>query len=364
MPRLGIQVHILARGYIGMTMPRSIRLIFTTILILFFLLSIPFLSYYTFAQEPVIDKASVELRSTDPNVLKAIVDAGADPEYVELTKDYGLAIEGKHPYSRTYSDRKSNLNFFEVSQLPMVDAEGDKLNASWLLSGRKYYSISSDKTVNNLFWSEVYGTQVKLIVANDQPYGAKQGSQVIYNPQLFLRGKEISPSEAYASRYNNDPYNENYTYNVLEWDYGICKRQIRIVEGMYRETWLFTDNPEGEVKIVHNQQGNFPLSLGQYAINDDIEVIPKEEFIDPVSGYPLRINASATFFPDAHVENFSVDGRAWQTNAGGGTWAAIQGGAGNGSDDDIQDNIYAFIRSHATLDKWIYIIRGIILFDN
>ena len=43
---------------------------------------------------------------------------------------------------------------------------------------------------------------------------------------------------------------------------------------MYREKWVFSKNPKGEVKVVHNQEGDYSLKLGQYAIDSDIELVP------------------------------------------------------------------------------------------
>jgi len=314
------------------------------------------------ADEPieVVEKAPIDKQPTDPGVLKAIEVAGADKEYVELVKDYGLRSEDKSPYSRTYSYRKDDLHFFEVSQLPMVDAEGDKLRAGWFLIGDSYYTNAGDKSYNNLFWGKVTGRQVTLAVVNDQPTGARAGDQVIYDPVLFVGEKDIrAPPEPMLLEV--DPSNENYSNNVLTWDYGVCTRQVRVIGGMYRETWIFSEHPGSEVKIVHNQKGNFPLQLGQYAIDSDTEVAPIEAF--DRAEYPLRISASATYYPDAHEETSSVDGsvREWGVDK---TWGAIRIADGVGAFDSVTEVNAIIYEASTTNNQYSGLGRSIFLFDS
>lgn len=313
------------------------------------------------AEDKDIQKVPIAKQPTDPGVLEAIEVVGADREYVQLAKDYGLKSEGKSPYSRTYIDLKNFYSFMEVSILPMVDAGGGKLIPGWLYSDGKFVNYSmADSSLVNLFWAEIIGTEVRLIARNDQPGGVRQYDEVIYNPQLFLNGKEILPSIVNANLYAVDPYNPNYQDNVLEWHYGICKRQIRIVEGMFRETWVFDQNPHGDVKIVHNQEGDYRLQLGQYAINDDIELVPAEAFNDPLFGYPFRVSGSATYYPDASPEGTSVDGYAGEgTNK---TWANIIADGGDVAGDDI-DILYGHCGTQAVNGEWSYLYRMILVFD-
>jgi len=215
------------------------------------------------ATEPpgFIKKVPIKEQPTDPQVLQAITVAGVDKEYVELVKDYGLRSEGTTPYSRVYADKKSNLHFLEVSQLPMVDAQGDRLSPGWFLLGGKYYNNSADKVFNSLFIAEVDGLQVSLQVKDDQPDGIKAGEQVVYTPQLFIGGKEIkAPPE--PTLLSVDPVNPNYQYNVLEWNYGIATRRMRIIEGIYQERWILNSNPYGVVEVRHNLLGDLPIELG------------------------------------------------------------------------------------------------------
>jgi len=308
--------------------------------------------------ERAIEKVPPELQPTDARVIDAFVIKGADIEYVELVKDYGLRSKGKSPYSRTYADRQSNQRVLEVTQSPMVDAEGDKLRPAWFLSGSKYYTNSDDKSFNNLFWGEVYGTQITLVVVNDQPNGTKAGDKVILTPQLFLDGEEVFPLNTYAGRYDVDPANENYQYNVLEWDYGICKRQLRVIEGKLLGRWVFDSSPKGEVRIEYNQSGDFRLKLGQFAISDDEELIPADVFDNPKGyflRYPIAIGDSITVYPDAHVESATFDGMtySWTGSPGSGvSWATILTTAASVAEDDADEMSPNYFMPDSNSDKW------------
>ena len=119
-----------------------------------------------------------------------------------------------------------------------------------------------------------------------------------------------------------DPVNSGYSNNTLVWDYGICLRQIRAIEGRLHEHWVFDRNPIGEVRVQHNHTGTYPLNLGPYAISSDIELVPASVFDE--AEYPFLVGASPeTFYPDADPETSSVDGPV--ADAGNNlTWANLR----------------------------------------
>jgi len=285
---------------------------------------------------------------------------GIDKRYVELEKDYGLRSEGKSPYSITCRDTKSNQYIMLVSGLPHVDAFGDKINPSLFNWEGKYYSNSADNFYNNLFWLEVGGTQVTAMAVNDQPTGELFGEKVVWNPQLFLDGVEQYPTSQNAVLLPVDPANSNYSYNTLEWDYGICIRRIRAIEGQLLERWVFDGNPIGEVRVQHNHTGTYPLRLGSYAVDDDTELVPASTFDE--AEYPFRVAATATFYPDADPESTSVDGsiRHFTEDT---TWANIRDGVGTETWDTSVDFQSAYILSGLNTDEWQGIIRSVYLFD-
>ena len=69
-----------------------------------------------------------------------------------------------------------------------------------------------------------------------------------------------------------------------------------------------------------------------------------------------------TFYPDAHVESTSVDGRAYHFNAAGLSWTDIVGEVGSGATDSTTVSALEG-RMDANTDKWDRLDRNIILFD-
>ncbi len=304
---------------------------------------------------------------TDPVLLSVLAKQGVDPSFVEFFQDYALRSLGKEhsPYAKFYRDLKSNKRFMVVSGLPMVDASGVKVETGWRIAGINYFSEK-----NNLFRAKVQDTQIEITIRNDQPDGRKVGDKLSYKPQLFLDGIEQSCGQPILLPV--DPLNPNYSGNTLEWDYGICKRRLRIIEGRLLGSWVFGSNPQGKILIKYNQTGDFKLKLGQFAINDDEELIESEDFdqiAERFGGYPVTISDSMTFYPDAHVEVSSVDGITRHLQAAQ-TWATIQGGAGTDvwdTDEGItfgDSNCPVGLLAAGVLSaKWDYFYRSIFLFD-
>ena len=210
---------------------------------------------------------------TDPQMLRELARQGMNPDYAEFLEDYSP----EHPCVKFYHDRLSGKRFMVVSGLPKVDGEGRKIEVGWLFEGDEYHA-----KVNLL----------SAVVNNRQVRAGFRQKFVTWNPQIFVNGVEQSCGE--ASLLAVDPDNENYHNNVLEWDYGVCKRRLRLLEGMVREYWLFISNPDGEVRVKHNQSGDFRLELGEFKANDDEEVAPAGFFNN--TEYPVRIGASLTVY--------------------------------------------------------------------
>lgn len=312
----------------------------------------------------VIDPAKVV---TDELVLRRLVEQGIDKDYVEFYQDYAPRSLGKEhsPYAKFYRDLKSRKRFMVVSGLPMVKPNGVKIRVGWTKQGNRYTSKA------NLFSATVNGRQVQLTCLSDQPNGTKAGDRVTYSPQLFLNGIEVQPISDQPDWLEIDPINPNYHQNVLEWDYGICKRRLRIVEGSIFGSWVFSSNPNGEVRIKYNQSGDYKLRLGQFKTNEDEEIIHRDVFDNPttygfVLSYPLIIGDSATFYPDA-VPSTSVDGQAGRFIASGASedWATIRGGAGTTAYENNANVSYVNYQSggNGRPNTWMTIQRAIALFD-
>ncbi len=232
----------------------------------------------------------------EPVLLKELARQGVDKDYVEFFQDYAPRKLGKEhsPYAEFYRDLKSSKRFMVVSGLPMVDADGNKIEVGWRVAGINYFTEK-----NNLFQAKVQETQVDITIRNDQPDGRKAGDKLTFTPQLFLNGVEQACSKPVLLPV--DPLNPNYAENTLEWDYGICKRRLRIIEGSILGSWVFPAKPSGDITIKYNQAGDFKLRLSRFASDADTEVIHPMDFdilVDLQGGYPVTIGDSITLYPD------------------------------------------------------------------
>jgi hypothetical protein len=311
----------------------------------------------------MVEKVTDQLKIvTDELVLKQLVEQGIDSAYVEFYQDYtmpaivdGKKEKGKSPYAKFYRDLKSNKRFMVVSGLPMVDADGVKIECGWKVADINYFAEK-----NNLFQAKVQGTQVEITVRNDQSDGRKAGDKLTFQAQVYLDNLEVLPANTDAIRLPVDPINSNYTNNVLEWDYGICKRRLRIIEGSILGSWVFAIKPAGEVRIKYNQTGDYKLKLGQYAIDNDTEFIPASVF--DTATYPFTVSDSATFYPDANPETTSVDGYA-KRDVAEGTWNSIVTGAGTAGDANSDNAHTCRMYAGDSANTWVIITRGFYLFD-
>lgn len=259
---------------------------------------------------------------TDKLVLKRLAEQGIDKDYVEFWHDYAPRSKGKEysPYAKFYRDLKSNKKIMVVSGLPKVKPDGQKIEVGWIKQGNKYVSKP------NLFSAIVNGRQITVTCLSDQPSGTKKNDKATWQPQLFYKGAEISPIPEEATLLDTDPTNENYHQNVLEWDYGICKRRVRIIEGRLSDRWHFTTNPQGEVRIKHNNLGKLLLGLGQgvrVSVEDDTEVVSAGAFREAI--YPVIIGASPeTLYSTADTYMSSINNT---TNYGTSDWLYVGDGA-------------------------------------
>ncbi len=304
----------------------------------------------------------------DPNLLEELQKQGIDKDYVELSQDYALAydstgrkLEEKSPYAQFYTDLKSDKKFMVVQGLPMVNANGETANTTWTTKDNKNFSAG----INN-FIASVATNKVTVIAINDQPDGkTKKDMALSFTPQLFLNNIEIKPTSTTPTLLSIDPLNENYTNNTLEWDYGICLRRLRIIEGSILGSWVFANKPIGEVRIKYNQTGDYRLRLGQFKVGDGEEIVKPGDFDQlaqlPQGGYPVTISDSATFYPNADPESTSVDGSVYRSVADQ-TWAGIRDGAGTHAKPS-DTNARVDVSSGLNDNQWNEIDRGFFLFD-
>jgi hypothetical protein len=312
-----------------------IGILMATIVVLGFFLSIP----------PEIDEL----------VVAEAEKQGISKENLELVKDYGTESRGESPYVQIYKDKKSDKHFAVISQLPMVNARGEKIEPNWKVSGRGFVSDT------NIFSAEAKGTETALSVLNDQADGREIGDSLSFMPELFLN--DVEQEAVGPVLLEKDPLNENYNNNTLEWDYGIAKRRLRIIEGSLLGSWVFNENPNGEARIKYNQEGDFRLMLGEYALNEDEESVSSEMFDNAL--YPFVVGDTVTFYPDTNQAG--VDGWVRRGNGANGvqdTWPGILSGVGT---EYSSSTYYVAIGLSSCgadyVNKWDLLFRGIFVLD-
>lgn len=309
--------------------------------------------------EKVTDKAKIV---TDEQVLNSLVAQGIDKDYVEFWHSYAPRSRGKEysPYAKFYRDLKSGKRIMAVSGLPKVTNAGFFIAPQFRQVGGKFVSEE------NCFHTEVDNRTAKVVCVNDQPNGRKEGDWAEWHPQVFLDGVEQQCGNPVWLE--TDHMNPNYHFNVLEYDYGFCKRRMRIIEGRFRDRITLLADPHYEVRVANNVTGDMKLRFGSSdadglpigRVVGDVEIISKEELAHAV--YPITIGASPeTFYPDAGVA--SVDGRAFYVSTPGVAWATLRNYAiGTGASDADQTIEWCYILAHET-SLWRAITRGIFLFD-
>jgi len=296
----------------------------------------------------------------DAHLSKLLTRQGVDPRFVVLKQDYASRKLGKEhsPYARFWEDTVSHKRVMEVGILPRVTNAGFFVVPKWQQEGNKY------KSEENCFEAEVEEGTVQVTCVNDQPNGRKKFDQAIWHPQVYLDGVEQHCGNPIWLE--TDHMNPNYHFNVLEYDYGFCKRRIRIIEGRIRDRITLASNPDAELRVANNTTGNMRLRFGSRdscsmpigIVQGDVEIISKEELAK--ASYPITIGASPeTFYPAAGAAS-PVDGRCYHLSPDT-AWATIQGGAGTGADDAGATDIWAGFKSDAV--DWAAIYRAIILFN-
>jgi len=269
----------------------------------------------------VRDKAKIV---TDSLVLKELARQGIDKDYVEFYEDYSA----KHPTSKLYRDRKSKKHIAVFQGLPKVNLHGEKVTARWTFdTAKKEYTAGA-----NLFTAIAKHTGETTVTL--------EGVSAVWNPQVFLDG--VEQPHGIARRKKIDPTNENYSYNVLEWNYGICLRRLRLIEGTIIELWIFDKNPGGDIVIKSHVGGDLPAK-GYYAIDaagkpikgfkvvGDEKQVPRNAWED--AAYPVIVDDTYTGY------STTSDGKTTNFGSAEETYAHVHDEV-HGTVDDTGDSMY------------------------
>src|SRR3989304_3207453 len=291
---------------------------------------------------------------TDKLVLKEIARNSIDLNRVISSQDYGIG-KGKSPYMKSYQEEGTRRFISVFSGLPMVDAFGQGHELKWADKDGTFESG------NNIFHTIVKGLNTMVIALSDQPSGVKRNAELLFHPQLFVGTIGIKPISEYPKLLLFDPVNGNYSENTLEWDYGVCKRRLRLIEGKMLGSWVFDSKPSADITIKYNQSGDFKLHFA-HAKNDDEEFIPASYF-DRIFNWPAVISDSLTFNPDAHPETNSFDGHLGK-DTNNMSWATARNSASADYAYDSVDTLLAcaYFYTGTNSNTWYALYRGILLF--
>lgn len=296
---------------------------------------------------------------TDPVVISALERVKIDASDVSFARDYCAQT----PYAKTYINERTRNLIQVICGLPMArKTDGSLLTPGWSQYGGSLVA----KT--NLFDGEIAGTRVALSAVNAQPSGALTGDYATWNPTLRVGGEVVEPVDG-PYLLEVDPLNPNYEENTVEWDYGVCKRRVRVIEGRFRERWIFSENPGANVQIEHGFEGDLPIILGKGSpflgiqVDDDMELVTAEAFDLAFAMHgSAEIGASGTFYPDADTESKTVDGYVWWD--GWNTWANVRtASSGTGAYDSHFAVALMYIKTSGVSNEWINNSRGFFLYD-
>jgi len=206
-----------------------------------------------------------------------------------------------------------------ISSLPGITADGLEIKPIWKEDGESYMAEQ------NIFAVAVDGRDTEVEALYDIDGIIKKGQTSAWSPQVFLNGEEVQPVSDEPVLLAIDPINENYKENTLEWDYGICKRYLRLIEGAVFELYIFNENPNGDIEIKSNSQGDLEPA-GYYAIDSnripvegfrvegDKKILSKESW-DNID-YPVEVDDSFSSSPQGYIENSTFSYSATRNSTG------------------------------------------------
>lgn len=211
---------------------------------------------------------------TDSVVLKHLERGGIDKGYVALSESYTKA----HPTVKLYRDGVSRQMIACCSGLPKVTPQGRSIVPLWHRTSGAIYRADE-----NLFTAKIKLSKSHVAV------GAREA---LWNPTVYLNGKKQSCGK--PTLLETDPTNGNYHHNVLEWDYGLCRHRLRLIEGTILELWIFSENPGGDVVIKSNTQGDLPAK-GYYAMDAEGKPLIGFEAVEDEKRLPSGIWQDAVY---------------------------------------------------------------------
>lgn len=221
---------------------------------------------------------------------KVILDNGVVATYEGKTTD------GKYQFTAT------------ISAPIYLDDLSTRINTIW------HFDNGVFTMPNNLFGAEVKDGQYTLT------YGT---SSMTRNPQIYIAGKLQAPTMAMGWMID-DPINENYFGNTLQWTYKDFTRNLRAIEGVLIDYYVLDKAPSGdfEVKLNTTKDAGYTYNAGIEVYDADNNlvactltadgVILAEKDLKDVK-FPVTIDPSSNFYTsasDGYVTSGSTSGWA------------------------------------------------------
>lgn len=205
-----------------------------------------------------------------------------------------------------------------------------------------YYEIT-----DNVFYVKVEGTRVTT---------SYEGETSVYDPVVMIDNKEHTAKS--QTLVPVDPINSYYKNNTLVWDYGVCKRNLRVIEGLISETWVFDKDPKGNVWIKDNavQSQGYDYSIEPYAYDADGNVLPVNQYKQLAASvmagavYPVTIDPTDVFTTSAS------DGFLYYTDA-------VYATAHDAANAETLDSTSAYLRLGQSKPSSYYLFRSYLYFD-
>ena len=244
-----------------------------------------------------------------------------------------------------YNDDGSlvNCGFSYISPQPIYDGYDEDEKVDSYTQG--YFEVR-----NNVFYAKVEGTKVTVTY---------QGETSTYDPVVYIGSTGHTAKS--VTLVAVDPTNSFYRNNILEWDYGVCIRRIRVIEGLIQETFIFDKDPKGTVWIKDNAQqtSGYEWSIEPYAYDADGNNVPVNEY-KQVSAkdmesavYPVTIDPTDQFVTSASDGHLAAFGQPFNT-----VWTAVSAN----SISNTGACFYIGMYESPSLYRW-YIHRGCVFFD-
>jgi len=244
-----------------------------------------------------------------------------------------------------YNDDGSlvNCGFSYISPQPIYDGYDEDEKVDSYTQG--YFEVR-----NNVFYAKVEGTKVTVTY---------QGETSTYDPVVYIGSTGHTAKS--VTLVAVDPTNSFYRNNILEWDYGVCIRRIRVIEGLIQETFIFDKDPKGTVWIKDNAQqtSGYEWSIEPYAYDADGNNVPVNEY-KQVSAkdmesavYPVTIDPTDQFVTSASDGHLAAFGQPFNT-----VWTAVSAN----SISNTGACFYIGMYESPSLYRW-YLHRGCVFFD-